>query len=1333
MAPQAVGALNNRRFQEFNKAGINGCMDEYLRILTASQSTANPAPASVAMVRTLSGGLAQPPATPSMSSPCLNIRTQLVHSLSDFAWTPSSSFQSPIKPIGGADTTWKSQTHKNPPPIPIKNYIFLVSPLPHSWQDLELFGDATRAANKPNGVMAGPRTSEFIDMLANIKNVFFDQGPWERFVDQNLSLSWIDTRSEYSMQPLQAKVAPGDLYSFATIFAPYKATHIQPSLGLKLSRSAWNPFTSNEIEPNHPVAFIPSTAWRCDLLSQSKSRVCELDLAESGNTQEKSQAQDSFDITLLESVVAIKRIPQCAFSKALLAQGTQSPVSRTHVLCQPMRDKPDQRFVHLLHSLYDSRDVLLLELNIQIEEDQNTDNAQSAVAEGEIRVVPAALAPTVRGSGIIQVLENPIDTARIPKIATARNHHSCNHKAGLLPIRAFSMAMIEQTLSPVGVFVEKIPEENGTCSAMMPPCSFSKAPRDFWAAPCSKNENLEANTDSNNKKAEGDKNESEPDDPNTEIAAIESVDTLCLGVRKAYIKYLYDYKYTVTDFTNKIIATSKEITSLASRQSIPIKAAMQTLVNFIIQFLRISPAKLDSKYKQIGKELHITKMADSKTTTDNYVILQDERPAIDSWKARVMTSVQDDELRIDLKALKTKDTQIQIVQNLQIQMLTKKYELEEIRPMKRDPSVTKSILSLMDRLCIIASIDGTDKKPSSSKANQHRLMQSPETPRSKDMDPAKRFFTRIVKRFYGASLPQLVKVLATKCGAELSSSLLTSPRPNRTAGIARSLSLGVLPRSDPLRSPSAKRVRDVLKDRISKSSGSSSSKDKSVSRETTAKAKDGAGSSSLISEKSKNSVLNNPIFRNRQVTMTRGSLKSTQTSTTAQPVAMLRSQSQSSLGTPATSSTSKNAVEEEENVPQVAKLKLKKFYHDRESEEVLKLFRRKGPLSKADAVFTGTSNSSQVSADDNEGQFGHGRLGKQSFIGDDDDDDDDADLNALRGSTSWGVIKSSSTPRTYHQQAPTSSSLPTDFGRYSSGDMYAEIPASPSSSHVVPATPRSKQGKTSSSLPIHHQDLDDLDEEAEKAGAEDEDIPRTPSRRGFLRRALTDVNDQWLQYAHRTSSPGRTIKVAGTPVGPGPSIVVSSSGGDSPSAPRTPTRSRNRQRRESIQMGLHFASQIRGSPVLMPSSSSTEPWPPSPSGRVGALTTISNSRSNSDWSSPLSKKWGSRLHGVHSSHSNSSSSSSSGGGSSHANSLRSFVSSPSTEHGENADGMLEVIDDDEEIVRSPMKRNLSRMLSIEDSPSSSSSSSTTLSSFASSRKGLLFGGNGSQVVKRART
>ena len=110
----------------------------------------------------------------------------------------------------------------------------------------------------------------------------------------------------------------------------------------------------------------------------------------------------------------------------------------------------------------------------------------------------------------------------------------------------------------------------------------------------------------------------------------------------------------MVDYVKRLNAANKEITVLAAKLSVPLKEAQQKLVAFMIEFLRIWPSKLGSKYKQIDKELNIGKSADTRTQ-DRYIIMQDERPELDAWKSRVNTSVKDNDVRMFVRKLKTKE------------------------------------------------------------------------------------------------------------------------------------------------------------------------------------------------------------------------------------------------------------------------------------------------------------------------------------------------------------------------------------------------------------------------------------------------------------------------------------------------------------------------------------------------------------------------------------------------------------------------------------------------------------------------------------------------------
>jgi len=110
----------------------------------------------------------------------------------------------------------------------------------------------------------------------------------------------------------------------------------------------------------------------------------------------------------------------------------------------------------------------------------------------------------------------------------------------------------------------------------------------------------------------------------------------------------------VVDYVKRLNAASKEAIVLAAKQSVPLKDVQQRVVAFMIEFLRIWPSRLGSKYKQIDKELNIGKSSDTRTQ-DRYTVLEDERSELDAWKSRVNTSVHDNDVRMFVRKLKTKE------------------------------------------------------------------------------------------------------------------------------------------------------------------------------------------------------------------------------------------------------------------------------------------------------------------------------------------------------------------------------------------------------------------------------------------------------------------------------------------------------------------------------------------------------------------------------------------------------------------------------------------------------------------------------------------------------
>lgn len=158
---------------------IEDCVQEYARIV-ASEAASSPTSAAVA---NKVGAIGH-------SSPCYNLRRQLVHSLADFG-LDIASYQSPMKPSATLARAQSLQKHF--PPVNIRNYIYVISPLPQSWSETTFFLDG----KKPNDTnLLGPRKSDILDVLKGIKDTFFEQQLWDRFLDQRTSLSWIDTNTK---------------------------------------------------------------------------------------------------------------------------------------------------------------------------------------------------------------------------------------------------------------------------------------------------------------------------------------------------------------------------------------------------------------------------------------------------------------------------------------------------------------------------------------------------------------------------------------------------------------------------------------------------------------------------------------------------------------------------------------------------------------------------------------------------------------------------------------------------------------------------------------------------------------------------------------------------------------------------------------------------------------------------------------------------------------------------------------------------------------------------------------------------------------------------------
>ncbi|KAG0003447.1 hypothetical protein BGZ65_001691 [Modicella reniformis] len=1076
---QDIGLISNRILRNLNISTVAACINEYRKIIAAETPSAFP-PGGKGSTSTTGTRLT--------ISPCYNLRRQLVHSLADFG-LDIASYQSPVKANSSFVRSQSLQKHF--PPVSVRNYMYILSPLPRTWTETVTFLEG-KPHSQNDRPMLGPRKSDILEVLKGIKDAFFTQGLWDRFLDQRTGLSWIDTsvrivpdepsktqtrvsattmiRStlELIMKSFGGHIIPQhmicqtlpprDVYSFPTIFQMYRSLQIQPGLGVKMSRDSWQallsvPFAIHS-EDIRPVKVMWSGNVLC---AESSQFICSLDIAE------PQSSSNATALDQIESLLVIKRVPSRTLSTRLHSIRLQNAMT-----CFPRYDneKTCERALYLLKSLEAKKDILLLKVSFQREEHDPVDQEQVDESSASRQYTHhAVLHPTIAGSGIIEILDSSLDLQNIEPAIPGK----------ISKARPFSLAMMDRSLSKLGAFVDQVDPINLLSSYQLDemPSSILRClkPLDTVSAPIVEAKPLPT------KPLPGETvGEMEAAIVGPEMA--ESIDELCLNIRKTYLKYLYRDEHNVSDYVKRLNAASKEITVLAAKQSVALKEAQQKLVAFIIEFLRICPSRMGSKYKQIDKEVNAGKSNDSKSQ-DHYVVLEDERSELDAWTAQVMRSVKDTDVRMHLKKLKTKDIQIQIIQNLHVLLLVNKYGLEENKPFKKDPGALKTVTLFMDELCIAASLE--------------------------NMDSAKKFFTRIIARYYELSLPKVVEKLSIKCGVE--KSLLSSPRPfrgSKHAGIKRSISMGLLQKPSPL---------DFSAAMENDAGGSISSTPKTHINGVAPKGQPSLTRRSTSDNPAKN-ILNSTIFRNRQVVMTLGSVKGVGVvSTTSAP-------STTTTKGPVATSKSQPEMEDEDAPPKLAKLKLKKFYHDKESEEVLKLFRRQQPLSKQDAVYT----SSQINTKQENN--------KVEDLDDDIDDDDDSDdsddeLGTLgkylrrKGTTSWGVIKSVNVSSSRILRSPSSGAAqrrgiygnsnnsigagPTPRRNVSPSPHFASMVASSSllSDSVVPSTPTSKQG-------YQHYDQGGYDSPQKS--------PSTPSGRAqFRRHGMQNVQDLTALLPRRRS------------------------------------------------------------------------------------------------------------------------------------------------------------------------------------------------------------------------
>jgi len=177
---QDIGLMPNRVLRSLSTSTVATCMDEYRKIITAESP-----PTSLSKKGSSSSG------SKSAVSPCYTLRRQLVHSLADFG-LDIASYQSPMKT---ASSLRSQSLQKHFQPVSIRNYMYIVSPLPRTWTETVTFLEG-KPQSRNDRIVMEPRKSEILEVLKGVKDAFFEQGLWDRFLDQRTSLSWINTATK---------------------------------------------------------------------------------------------------------------------------------------------------------------------------------------------------------------------------------------------------------------------------------------------------------------------------------------------------------------------------------------------------------------------------------------------------------------------------------------------------------------------------------------------------------------------------------------------------------------------------------------------------------------------------------------------------------------------------------------------------------------------------------------------------------------------------------------------------------------------------------------------------------------------------------------------------------------------------------------------------------------------------------------------------------------------------------------------------------------------------------------------------------------------------------
>ncbi|RUS28859.1 hypothetical protein BC938DRAFT_481351 [Jimgerdemannia flammicorona] len=236
----------------------------------------------------------------SANPPFTNLKTFLVQILSDFQWNHIDVSYA-ISPGKTRRTPRASSKASSKVPVTVKNHLYVLTPAPHSHSELASYVDG-KSGLQTFLTLEGERM-EVLHLLDRVREGMLAKGLWDGYVDQRISINWVDTavsavqhqqqqaiRSSGQKdidQFIQSHLAPilhvfgGSLIpyevltkdlarhgvSFSSVFHHYRAKAIDTTIGIKMrARFKGTKRASGEANETEREVEAERPAWRGGLV-----------------------------------------------------------------------------------------------------------------------------------------------------------------------------------------------------------------------------------------------------------------------------------------------------------------------------------------------------------------------------------------------------------------------------------------------------------------------------------------------------------------------------------------------------------------------------------------------------------------------------------------------------------------------------------------------------------------------------------------------------------------------------------------------------------------------------------------------------------------------------------------------------------------------------------------------------------------------------------------------------------------------------------------------------------------------------------------------------------